>query len=81
MEQLAEKVRSIEQRKYEKERNKKIDKNRKEKVAYIKAYNGYDNFMNFQHIDFDNEENEIYLAELQVGPPYIYLMLKPKEKT
>ena len=28
MEQLAEKVRSIEQRKYEKERNKKIDKNR-----------------------------------------------------
>ena len=50
-------------------------------MAYIKAYNGYDNFMNFQHIDFDNEENEIYLAELQVGPPYIYLMLKPKEKT
>lgn len=74
---MAKKVRRIEQIIYEKERNKKFDKNRKEKVGYVEAYNDYDNSVNFEDIDF---ENDIYLAELQPGPPYSCQMLKPKEK-
>ena len=31
--------------------------------------------MNFEDIDCDNEENAIYLAELQPGPLYIWQML------
>ena len=80
MTQLAERVRRIEQIKYEKERHKRFDKGGREKFAYLKAYKDNDNSINYQHLDVNQEEDEICMAELQPRPPYTCQMLKLDEK-
>ena len=59
MEQLTYKVRRIGQIKYEKERNKRFDKSRREKITYVEAYRDNDNFINYQDLDVNQEEHEI----------------------
>jgi len=74
---LTEKVRS-EQIRYKKERICKFDMDEwKERVAYVDTFNKTENFVNFQENDFENEENEINLAKLKFGHPYVCQMLKP----
>ena len=80
MAQLVDRVKTIEQIKYEKERNKRYDKSRREKITYMEAYNDNDNSINYQELDFNKEEDEICMAELQHGPPYTCQMLKLEEK-
>ena len=79
MTHLIDRVRKFEQIKYEKERNKRFDKNMKEKITYVKAYKDNDNAINYQDLDF-NKEDEICVTELQPGPPYNFQMLKLQEK-
>ena len=61
---VAERVRRIKQIKYEKERHKRFDKGGREKFAYLKAYKDNDNSINYQHLDVNQEEDEICMAEL-----------------
>ena len=62
MAQLVERVKRIEQIKYKKERHKRFDKNRREKIAYLKPYKDNDNSINYQDIDVNKEEDEICMA-------------------
>jgi len=64
MAQLAKRVRIIEQIKYEKERHKRFDKSRREKIAHVEAYKDNDNSINYQDLDV-NQEYEICVVELQ----------------
>ncbi|XP_027368230.1 uncharacterized protein LOC113874205 [Abrus precatorius] len=86
MSQLATKVRQIEQLKAEKSFPRKIEKfSQKAKVAYIGLAEGEIGSEN----DFDKEDvdlgvNELNVAELKLGPPYVCQSLKPlrmKDKT
>ena len=60
--------------------DKRYDKSRREKITYMEAYNDNDNSINYQELDFNKEEDEICMAELQHGPPYTCQMLKLEEK-
>ena len=80
MTQLADRIRRTNQINYDKERNKRYDKSRREKITYMEAYNDNDNSINYQELDFNKEEDEICMAELQHGPPYTCQMLKLEEK-
>jgi len=73
-------VKRIEQIKYEKERNKRFDKSRTDKRAYVEAYRDNDNSINYQDLDVSQEEDEIYMTKLQPGPSYTCQMLKLEGK-
>ena len=62
MAQLVERVRRIEQIKYEKERHKRFDKSRREKITNVEAYKDCDNSINYQDLDVNKEEDEICMA-------------------
>ena len=70
MAQLANRVRRIEQIKYEKKRRKIFDKSIREKIEYVEAYRDNDNSINYQDLDVNQEEDKICMAKLQLGPPY-----------
>ena len=59
MAQLANRVRRIEQIKYEKKRRKIFDKSIREKIEYVEAYRDNDNSINYQDLDVNQEEDEI----------------------
>ncbi|XP_006598506.1 uncharacterized protein [Glycine max] len=67
MAQLADRVRQLERLKAEKARNSKFHK--KEKVAYVETN---DSDQEFDIIYEDIEDNEVDLAELKPGPPYVF---------
>jgi len=72
MAQLADRVRQVERLKAEKARTVRHVK--KEKIAYIDTYDSDPEF------DWGSdvvEENEINLAELKDGPPYVCKLLRP----
>lgn len=79
MSQLAEKVRQIEQIKFEKERNCKFDKFiTRDRVVCIKTYN----FTNYSksNQDFNIEyQGKLNIAKLKLGPSHTCQMLKPEE--
>ncbi|XP_027337413.1 uncharacterized protein LOC113851132 [Abrus precatorius] len=86
MSQLATRVRQIEQLKAEKFVPKKIEKfPRKDKVAYIGLAEGEIGSENdLDEEDVDLGVNEVNVAELKPGPPYVCQSLKPlkiKDKT
>ena len=70
MTQLADRIRRTNQINYDKERNKRYDKSRREKITYVEEYRDNDNFINYQHLDVNQEEDEICVTKLQPGPPY-----------
>ncbi|XP_040864998.1 uncharacterized protein [Glycine max] len=72
MAQLADRVRQLERLKAEKARNSKFHK--KEKVAYVETN---DSDQEFDIIYEDIEDNEVDLAELKPGPPYVCKLLRP----
>eukprot|EP00256_Glycine_max_P066604 XP_025981199.1 uncharacterized protein LOC100802634 [Glycine max] len=72
MAQLADRVRQLERLKAEKARNSKFHK--KEKVAYVETN---DSDQEFDIIYEDIEDNEVDLAELKPGPPYVCQLLRP----
>ncbi|KAH1247616.1 hypothetical protein GmHk_06G017478 [Glycine max] len=72
MAQLADRVRQLERLKAEKARNFKFHK--KEKVAYVETN---DSDQEFDIIYEDIEDNEVDLAELKPGPPYVCKLLRP----
>jgi len=77
---LVDRVRRIEQIKYKKERNRKFDKNKRDKIAYVETYKDNDNAIKYQDLDFNKEKDEICMAELQPGPLYTCQMLKLEGK-
>ena len=66
--------------KYEKERNKIFDKSIREKITYVEACGDNDNFLNYQDLDVNKEEDKISMAKLQPRPPCTCQMLKLQEK-
>jgi len=72
MAQLADRVRQVERLKAEKARTTRHIK--KEKIGYI---NTYDSDPEFDWGSDVVEENEINLAELKDGPPYVCKLLRP----
>ncbi|XP_045797576.1 uncharacterized protein LOC123891716 [Trifolium pratense] len=72
MAQLADRVRQVEHLKAEKARSSKFQK--REKIAYVETIDDDDEYViNYEDI----EDNEINVAELKPGPPYVCKLLKP----
>ncbi|XP_045831224.1 uncharacterized protein LOC123922561 [Trifolium pratense] len=72
MAQLADRVRQVERLKAEKARSSKFPK--REKIAYVETIDDEDEYVvNYEDI----EDNEINVAELKPGPPYVCKLLKP----
>ena len=46
----------------------------------MEPHKGGDNSINYQDLDVNQEEDEIYVVELQHGPPYTCQMLKIDKK-
>jgi len=46
----------------------------------LEPHKGGDNSINYQDLDVNQEEDEIYVVELQHGPPYTCQMLKIDKK-
>jgi len=70
--QLADRVRQVERLKAEKARTTRHIK--KEKIAYIDTY---DTDLKFDWGSDVVKDNEINLAELKDGPPYVCILLRP----
>ncbi|CAJ2646962.1 unnamed protein product [Trifolium pratense] len=72
MAQLADRVRQVERLKAEKARSSKFQK--REKIAYVETIDDDEEYViNYEDI----EDNEINVAELKPGPPYVCKLLKP----
>ena len=67
--QLADKVRQIEQLRREKERLRRKNSIRKEKVTYADT-------VEVEEDESDPENSEVHVAELKFGPPYTCTSLK-----
>ncbi|XP_057418292.1 uncharacterized protein LOC130712479 [Lotus japonicus] len=76
MAQLADRVREVERLKTEKAQYNKLPK--KGKVAYVEN-EPCSRKLRVTYESDDNEGNEIHLAELEPGPPYVCKALKPYE--
>ncbi|XP_045822090.1 uncharacterized protein LOC123914975 [Trifolium pratense] len=73
MAQLADRVRQVERLKAEKARSSKFQK--REKIAYVETMDDDDEEYVINYGDI--EDNEINVAELKPGPPYVCKLLKP----
>ncbi|XP_045802327.1 uncharacterized protein LOC123895902 [Trifolium pratense] len=73
MAQLADRVRQVERLKAEKARSSKFQK--REKIAYVETLDDDDEEYVINYGDI--EDNEINVAELKPGPPYVCKLLKP----
>ncbi|XP_057452179.1 uncharacterized protein LOC130743999 [Lotus japonicus] len=77
MAQLADRVRQIENLKLEKEKFNRVPK--KGKIAFVESCEYEVDYDSYQGNCDDVEQQEVDVAELVSGPPYVCRMLKPYE--